>query len=43
MSHELGALLITETISHPLNNDNEPVYALLGPIDDELGFEQGGI
>ena len=93
MSHELGALLLTETISHSLKNNNEPVFCLfldarsafdltireimtrklhllgttgqrllfidnrlkhrrtflewdhkvLGPIDDELGFEQGGI
>ena len=93
MSHELGALLLTETISHSLNNNDEPVFALfidaksafdltireiitrklhllgttgdrllyidnrlknrrtflewdhkvLGPINDELGFEQGGI
>ena len=93
MSHELGALLITETISHSLSDLNLPVFCLfldarsafdltvrelfvrklhllgtsgqrlvyidnrlknrktflewdktvLGPIKDELGFEQGGI
>ena len=93
MSHELGALLITETISHSLSDLNLPVFCLfldarsafdltvrelfvrklhllgtsghrlvyidnrlknrktflewdksvLGPIQDELGFEQGGI
>ena len=93
MSHELGALLLTETINHSLEVNNEPVFCLfldarsafdltireiiirklhllgttgqrlvyidnrlkhrrtflewdnkvLGPIDDELGFEQGAV
>ena len=93
MSHELGALLLTETINHSLKTTKLPVFCLfldarsafdltireiitrelhligttgqrliyldnrlkhrrtflewdrqvLGPIDDELGFEQGGI
>ena len=93
LSHELGALLLTETINHSIKDNNSPVYALfvdarsafdltireimvrklhfigtnghkllyldnrlknrktfvewdfriLGPIKDELGFEQGGV
>lgn len=93
MSHELGALLLTETISYSINESNHPVFCLfldarsafdltireliirrlhiigttghrllyldnrlksrktfvewnrriLGPILDELGFEQGGV
>ena len=93
MSHELGALLLTETINHSIKDNNQPVFCLfldarsafdltireimirhlyllgtngdsllyidnrfkhrktfmewdrkvIGPIEDELGFEQGGI
>ena len=93
MSHELGALLLTETINHSIKENNKPVFCLfldarsafdltireimvrhlylvgtngqqliyidnrlkhrrtfmewdrkvLGPIHDELGFEQGGV
>ena len=92
MSHELGALLLTETISHSIHDDNRPLFCLfldarsafdltvreliirklflsgttghrlvyldnrlkhrktfiawdrgvLGPINDQVGFEQGG-
>ena len=93
MSHELGALLLTETIYHSIKENNKPIFSLyldarsafdltireimvrhlylvgtdgqqllyidnrlkhrrtfmewdrkiLGPINDELGFEQGGV
>ena len=93
MSHELGALLLTESINHSIKENNQPVFCLfldalsafdltireiiirklhllgttghkllyldnrlkhrktfmewdhkvLGPINDQLGFEQGGI
>ena len=93
MSHELGALLLTETINHSIKENNKPIFCLyldarsafdltireimvrhlylvgtdgqqllyidnrlkhrrtfmewdrkiLGPINDELGFEQGGV
>ena len=37
MSHKLGALLLTETITHSINEDNRPVFALF--VDARSAFD----